>query len=318
MNLLLVELHGMDISCIEDMPFLKEQGAPKEFDTYTGLAATAALWTGVGELHNGAYHRHMWNGTAAFWDNKLFRLLRGDLYFCKNDQRKFRLARTKHFFQDCPIFKELDFCYSDRPFIATDTSIHIDFSKQEVVRMKNVQRFWIKRLNYIRLRKIDRFGHKYGPHSSEVKGYSRILDHALAEMYDKFNGEIICFSTYGMMEPNRKIDAWSYLSELRDLIFFIDDGNIRIWNNGCEASIQKAVSFLDGLDCGYWLESKPDRKFGDFFYRAYEGVAFVPNNYVRFNIQGIHYPKGWMISHCGEIDHITEFKNLILKICKSH
>lgn len=318
MKLLMIELHGMDISLIENMAFIKQLKRPKEFDTYIGLAATEALWTGLGELQSGCYHRHMWNGTSSFWDNKLFRLLRGDLYFCKNDQREFRLSRTKNFYQDCAIFKELDYCYSDRPVIATNTSIHIDLARDEVVRVKHMQKYWTKTLNYIRLRKIDLLGHRYGPYSSEVNDYIRVLDHALEEVYERFDGQVICFSTYGMMEPNRKIDVWSDLTELRNLVFFIDDGNVRIWDNGFKSSVKQALSYLEGLNCGYWLKDRPERKFGDYFYRANRGIAFVPNNYVKYDIKGIHYPKGWMVSNCGEIDHITEFKDLILKVCKNN
>jgi len=40
MRLLLIELHGMDVSCINDMKFLRSVAKPKVFKTYTGLAET--------------------------------------------------------------------------------------------------------------------------------------------------------------------------------------------------------------------------------------------------------------------------------------
>jgi len=316
MRLLIIELHGMDISCVKTMPFLMRLRQPKEFVTYTGHSSSTALWTGIDELQNESYHKHFWDGSYSFWDHNIFRILRGDLYFSKNGQRKFRLSRTKHYFQDCSIFDELDYCYSERPIIATNKGLYFDLAKNEIKRVKKFQKYWNKTLNFIRLRKIDILGHKYGPDNIEVRKHSELLDDLLKNIYDEFDGEIITFSLYGMLKPKKKINVIPYLNEIKDLIFFVDDENIRIWNNNRKYSIEKAINYIDSLKCGYWLQDKPDRKFGDYFYKADEGIAFVPNNYVKHDIKGIHSSKGWMVSNCGTINHITEFKDLILKICK--
>jgi len=79
MKLLLIELHGMDVSCIKNMKFLRSVAKPKVFKTYTGLAGSYALWTGNSDIQKGGeYHDHFWNGSSGLWDANIFRLLRGD------------------------------------------------------------------------------------------------------------------------------------------------------------------------------------------------------------------------------------------------
>lgn len=315
MKLLLIELHGMDVSSIKNMPFLRSIAGPHEFNTYTGHGSSTALWTGISELQNGDYHKHFWNGSSGFWDANLFRLLRGNLYFSKNNQKKFRLSRTKNYFQDCKIFKELDFSYSGRPIIATSKSFRFDFTKDEIKRIDNFKKYWNKSLNYIRFGKIDKLGHKYGPDSEPVNEYSKILDLKLKEIYHQYNGEIIVFSLYGMIKPYKKVNVMNSLKNIKGLVFFVDDENIRIWDTGNKAAVKEALNYINSLECGSWLQEKPERKFGNYFYRVNEGVAFVPNNYVKADIKGIHSSKGWMISNCGTIKDITEFQSLIIKIC---
>ena len=317
MKLLLIELHGMDVSCIKNMKFLRSVAKPKVFKTYTGLAGSYALWTGNSDIQKGGeYHDHFWNGSSGLWDANIFRLLRGDLHFSKNRLKNFRLTRTKGYFQDRKIFKKFDFSFSERPIIATNKNFKFDFSKNEIVRIDNFKKYWDKTLNYIRLNRIDRLSHKYGPNSQEARKYSEYIDLKIKEIYHEFDGEIIVFAITGMIKPFKKVNVMSFLGKIKGLVFFVDDENIRIWNKGNTQAIKKAINYINNLHCGKWLLQKPEKKYGDYFYRAKEGIAFTPNTYVKNDLNGIHTLNGWMISKCGTIEHIKEFKNLIIKICK--
>jgi len=119
-----------------------------------------------------------------------------------------------------------------------------------------------------------------------------------------------------MIKPFKKVNVMSFLGKIKGLVFFVDDENIRIWNKGNTQAIKKAINYINNLHCGKWLLQKPEKKYGDYFYRAKEGIAFTPNTYVKNDLNGIHTLNGWMISKCGTIEHIKEFKNLIIKICK--
>lgn len=316
MRLLLIELHGMDVSCLKDMNFLRSIAKPHVFRTYTGLAGSAALWTGKSDIQkDGEYHDHFWDGTSGLWDANIFRLLRGDLHLSRNRKNKFRLTRTKGYFQDCELFKQLDFSFSERPIIATNKNYIFDFSKNESERINKFKKYWHHTLNYIRLNKIDRLSHKYGPDSEESKEYSKFLDGKLKEIYQQYEGEIIVFAICGMMKPSKQVNVMDFLGGINGLVFFIDDKNIRIWDTGNKSAINKALSYINDLGCGEWLQEKPERKFGDYFYKADDGIAFVPNTYVKNDIKGIHTLNGWMISNCATVDHIREFKNFIIGIC---
>lgn len=316
MKLLLIELHGMDVSCIDEMPFLQTVATPHEFQTYTGLAATAALWKGTSDIaEDSDYHDHFWDGSSGIWDANIFRLFRGDLHLSKNWKIRFRLTKTRGYFQDCEIFKTFDFSFSERPIIATDKVFRLDPTFDEAKRIVHFSKYWHKTLNYIRLNKIDRLGHKYGPDSIQAKEYAKCLDKELRDIYRRYKGKIIVFSLTGMIRPSHKINVMRNLQVIRNLVFFVDDENIRIWDTGNAAAVKAAVDYVNSLGCGTWLRNKPPRKFGDYFYRANSGVAFVPNHYVKTDLNGIHTLKGWMVSTCGTVDHVTKFKNLIQSIC---
>ncbi len=314
MRLLLIELHGLDFSVIQNSNLTKYIRPIQVFQSYAGHGSSLTFWTGLDEYNNDCYDKHYYNGTSGLFDLNIFRILRGDLYLSKSSNLKFRMSRTKHYFQDCDIFKKYSYSFSERPFIATSSGIYLDFNKDDVVRLARFRKHCNYDLNYIRLNTADYLGHKYGPNSLEVKSYLKTIIPEIVRLIAAFNGKTLVYSLYGMEVPIYKIDVLGYLRALKDLVFFVDDKNVRLWNAGNVESVQKAIEYLDGLNCGQWLSKKPNAKFGNYFYRAKPGVAFVPNNYVRKDLNGIHTSEGWIMGEIKPIYNINMIKEGLISL----
>lgn len=109
---------------------------------------------------------------------------------------------------------------------------------------------------------IDKFGHKFGTKSEEVKEEIRKIDRKIL----KTNFDLI-FSDHGMIDIEKTISV----PITEDC--FIDSDMARYWGSEEELrKIEKNLPLVDGKIINW-----PDKKFGDLIFLANAGILILPN-----------------------------------------
>lgn len=141
---------------------------------------------------------------------------------------------------------------------------------------------------------MDKAGHELGPMSAAFgqafHAFDARLAGLIADLEQQWPGAAtFLFSDHGMTPVTRQFDAWSYLEQHgfrlgRDYLAFINSTIISLWfDHGHRDEIIRALN-QSGYGCvlapdehaKYHLDF-PDRRYGDDFFVADEGVELIPN-----------------------------------------
>ena len=154
---------------------------------------------------------------------------------------------------------------------------------------------------------LDRIGHKYGPHSPELKKELLKVDDGIKAIWQfaKERFDVVYFlviGDHGMMEVRRHLDIWSELKKLpirleKDYLMFLDSTMVRFWFFSDRAE-RLIVDLLDNIEGGHILsQAEKDKyhlnyshnKFGDIIFLVDPGVLIFPNFYQNKKpVKGMH------------------------------
>jgi predicted AlkP superfamily pyrophosphatase or phosphodiesterase len=147
---------------------------------------------------------------------------------------------------------------------------------------------------FLSLLDLDHTSHVFGTRSIEVQDHLKEIQQRLKIVFDKFislnpTGQIFLFSDHGMVDINKavKFDIEKYFGKMNQskYLYFVDSTYARIWikDNTMEKQI---VKYLESRDYGKIVSEEErnihglsNKNFGDYIFRANEGVMFVPNFY---------------------------------------
>jgi hypothetical protein len=150
---------------------------------------------------------------------------------------------------------------------------------------------------------IDSWGHKFGPHSDDLRSKLTELDEVLKRSVSDFqkvdeSTQFIFLGDHGMTEVKKNLDVKSALLELgeslklkpgKDYIYFLDSTILRVWfisdkaRDNLKSGIQGDKIFQDnGTIINAFIAEKysipiDDRRYGDLIWWANEGVLIFPD-----------------------------------------
>jgi hypothetical protein len=147
---------------------------------------------------------------------------------------------------------------------------------------------------FLSLLDFDSISHVYGSKSNELMRHINNLSNKLDKLFHKFKmfdnqNEIFLFSDHGMCDVD-KIVNFQIESEFGPMskdkyLYFIDSTYLRIWIKD-KLLIDKFYNYLSSRDFGNLLSDDQreifglkNKNFGDYIFRAHEGIMFVPNFY---------------------------------------
>jgi predicted AlkP superfamily pyrophosphatase or phosphodiesterase len=198
---------------------------------------------------------------------------------------------------------------------------------------------------FVYLSTADYLGHKYGPHSIEIKDGLKQLDLEIEktclDIESKFTDSSFMFlGDHGMEEVSASVDLWSLIrSESEalglktgvDFIFFLDSTMLRVWslNDSSKALISRLKSksmlinggiFLTSDICEELMMPDPER-IADLVWWAYPGVQICPD-FFSSSLQpkkGMHgYLNSSSISNGSLIAYGNCVDNTIIDKCDLH
>jgi len=141
---------------------------------------------------------------------------------------------------------------------------------------------------------LDNIAHIYGTTSDNFLNHINNLDKRLQKLFEKYiklnpKNEIYLFSDHGMVDVHKVInfDIEQEFGEMREdkYLYFIDSTYLRVWIKD-KSLTKKFEQYLSTREFGKLLSQEQrkefgltNKKFGDFIFRANEGIMFVPNFY---------------------------------------
>lgn len=154
--------------------------------------------------------------------------------------------------------------------------------------------FW-----FMKFGNLDPLGHKFGPHSDELKKGLKRVDFMVEQVVDKFQAKyrdpvFIILSDHGMTEVKKTIDVMHELEELNlimpnDYIMFLDSAMARFWFFNQKARI-KIMDKLSDIQYGYILDNsnleqlgidKVGCCYGEEIFALEEGYTIFPDFFRR-------------------------------------
>lgn len=154
---------------------------------------------------------------------------------------------------------------------------------------------------FIKLSKLDAFGHQYGPNSSQIKtcltkidSQVRFICEHIKSLFPEYN--IVIFSDHGMTEVKHHIDLISFLRRLpikhgHDYILFLDSTIARFWFFNLRAYylIKKGLThcgfgkILTADDLIHFDIHNVGGEYGSLFFALHEGYVFFPDYFRKSN-----------------------------------
>lgn len=147
---------------------------------------------------------------------------------------------------------------------------------------------------FLSLVDLDNIAHIHGVTSNNFSKHIENLDNRLQKLIDKFmslnsENDIYLFSDHGMVDVSQVInfDIEEKFGEMSEdkYLYFIDSTYMRVWvkNKNMMSDFEE---YLSTREFGELLTEEQrkefgvtNKEFGDFIFRAKEGVMFVPNFY---------------------------------------
>lgn len=147
---------------------------------------------------------------------------------------------------------------------------------------------------FLSLLDLDHTSHVFGTRSIEVQDHLKVIEQKLKLIFEKFinlnpTGQIFLFSDHGMVDVNKgvRFDIEKHLGrmDVNKYLYFVDSTYARIWikDNKIESQL---VKYLKSRNYGKIVSQEErithglsNKEFGDYIFRANEGVMFVPNFY---------------------------------------
>lgn len=292
MTLLFIELHGANKEYMEHLPSANKLGKLSVLRSDTSFGSIEAIWSGVAPIDSNCWHLYYYDGGIDL-NPRLLRYLRGHYFLTKKRGFRFKLSRTKHFFQTSDIFNGISYLYLEQRILKTHNKFKI-LPKKNDEQLFDELIYYGKSKNFgfifLEIKTLDRMGHKYGPNSKHIIEQLYILNHCFEKLLNEFStNRIIIVAGYGMDPVKRKVNISEYTS--KGDIYFIDDLYIRFWKVH-----QKTINKLNRLPYGDFVQGPNDRKFGQYYYKANNGIAFVPNHFTN-DVNGVHRPEGFLVSN---------------------
>jgi len=159
---------------------------------------------------------------------------------------------------------------------------------------------------FVQLSLLDGVGHRYGPHSVQIRKALLRTDSRVKKIYSIIEDRLgdfalFIFGDHGMVEVTKCLPLWGELARLgfrlgRDYLVFLDSTSARFWlfREDCREAIEDLLSAVGGgkllgeADTETHRIRFEDRAYGDLIFLAHPGNLIHPS----FFCTGKDAPKG--------------------------
>lgn len=176
---------------------------------------------------------------------------------------------------------------------------------------------------FLHLWDLDKYGHQFGPKSSQVVRKLKQEDELVRKIFKKFSwtkDNIIIWSDHGMLPVNKTVNIIDKLPISSKYKFFIDSTVARFWFDNSQIK-SKIFDILDSFSSfGHILSlgeknkfkiNFSNNKFGEEIFLANSGVLILPNFFQDKPIKGMHgydlsdkNEWGIVISNCFPVNNL--------------
>ncbi|MEW6063430.1 MAG: alkaline phosphatase family protein [Nanoarchaeota archaeon] len=254
--------------------------------------------------------KRLFRSRACFY---LYNLLN---YYLGND---FFIPKIKNFYQFTPTIKKYYHHENSLPYktllnIFNEKGInylvynwplvvHNNKTKLEIVRHNDASitkaflKLCKKDYNFymLHLLDLDKYAHKYGPNSKEIK---KILKHEdeyvkkIVKNFDLSKDLIIIWSDHGMLEVKENVNLEKALPKSKDYAYFLDSTLARFWffNNEIKNKIIAILKKQKGriLNKNDFNKYKIPKGYGDLIFLIDKYKAITPDFFNKAPVKGMH------------------------------